>query len=260
MTREGPAKSGPVPEAPGFRFEYYDSLPSTNTTALMRAREGEAGGLWIRAGEQTQGRGRRGRVWSSNRGNMFASVLLRDPAPAERLGELPLVCAVALAEAVEKTVGAYGLVGLKWPNDLLVNEAKLSGILLEADTSVGTGTAIVCGFGVNCVSHPQPEGYQATDLAELGYRVQAEDLFFNLAKTLSNALENWRQEDGFAAVRRAWMRRAVRLGQLVKVRNGGEDLQGRFCEIDDSGRLVLELDGGARRLVSAGDVFFADTA
>ncbi|ADZ70508.1 biotin--[acetyl-CoA-carboxylase] ligase [Polymorphum gilvum] len=254
-----PLTTGPAPSATGFRVEFHDSVPSTNSLAMAAARAGDAGRLWILAHEQTAGRGRRGRAWASSRGNLFASVLLIDPQPKARIAELPLVAAVALAEAVERAAGAHGLVGLKWPNDLLVEGAKLSGILLEAETLADGRLAVVCGFGVNCVSHPEPDGYKATDLAALGYRIGAGLLFDRLAATFGAWLDTWSADNGFDVVRRAWMGRALRLGETITVRTGTEsaaDLTGRFCEIDGRGQLVLQLDDGTIRTISAGDVFF----
>lgn len=246
---------GPVPQAPGFRFERHASLPSTNSAAMAAARAGQGSGLWVLANVQTEGRGRRGRNWVSPAGNLFASVLLIDPGPRDRIGELPLVAAVALAEAVDRAVGAFGLARLKWPNDLLVGGAKLSGILLEAEPLGDGRLAVVCGFGVNCASHPDPENYAATDLAALGYRVDAEAMFRCLAACLAERLEGWRR-DGFEPARRAWLDRALKLGEEIIVRLPGEDLVGRFRDIDPRGQLVLALAGGTTRVISAGDVFF----
>lgn len=246
---------GPVPQAPGFRFERHASLGSTNSTAMAAARAGQAGNLWVLADVQTEGRGRRGRNWASPVGNLFSSVLLIDPGPRERIGELPLVAAVALAEAVDKAVGAFGLARLKWPNDLLIGGAKLSGILLEAEPLADGRLAVVCGFGVNCASHPDPENYAATDLAALGYRVNPEDMFRCLAQCLAERLESWR-EDGFGPARKAWLSRALRLGEEIIVRLPAEELVGHFRDIDPRGQLVLAMADGTTRVISAGDVFF----
>lgn len=250
---------GPVPCAPGFRFERHSALESTNTRAMDLARAGEVGGLWVLADVQTGGRGRRGRAWVSPKGNLFASVLLIDPGPRERLGELPMVAAVALAEAVDRAVGSIGLARLKWPNDLLVDGGKLSGILLEAQALSGGRTGVVCGFGVNVVAHPQIDAYATTDLTALGFRVSAEMMFERLAEQFALWLGHW-QRDGFEPVREAWMKRALRLGEKIAVRMGEELIEGRFAEIDERGQMVLVLGNGNRKTISAGDVFFGTTS
>jgi BirA family transcriptional regulator, biotin operon repressor / biotin---[acetyl-CoA-carboxylase] ligase len=244
-----------VPQVPGLRIERHDRVGSTNSLAFERAREGDPGGLWIVAGEQTAGRGRRGRDWASSAGNLFASHLLVNPGPRDRLGELPLLAAVALAEAIDKCAGTHQMVGLKWPNDLLVDGAKLSGILLEAETTSSGNLAIVLGFGVNCVMHPELSLYPSVDLAALGYRISAEQLLSALADSLDRWLTGWRRADGFDAVRKAWLARAVHVGKIIKVRNGDREMTGTFIDLDNRGHLILGLENGQRETIFAGDVF-----
>nr|WP_319382322.1 biotin--[acetyl-CoA-carboxylase] ligase [uncultured Roseibium sp.] len=246
----------PAPGAPDFLFEELDSTGSTNALCFDRARAGHGGNLWIRAGEQTEGRGRRGRDWSSPVGNLFASLLLVDPKPAERIGELPLVAAVALADAVDKAAGTLHLVQLKWPNDLLVDGAKLSGILLEAELLADGRQAVVIGFGVNCISHPPLAMYQATDLRSLGFQVSAERMFEALASSFSAHLDTWREPGGFKKTRKNWLDRAAHLGKEISVKTAREEISGIFADLDAHGHLVLRQDDGSVRTLYAGDVFF----
>lgn len=250
-------QNGPAPGAPDFLYEAHEIVGSTNALCLERAVSGHPGKLWIQAVIQTAGRGRRGRLWESPEGNLFASLLLIDPAPPERIGELPLLSAVALAEAVDKAAGTLQMVGLKWPNDLLVNGAKLSGILLEAETLKSGKLAAVMGFGVNCVSHPAPALYEATDLRSLGYQVSADRLFQALAGTLANYLAVWQQPGGFENIRRDWLKRAAHLGRQITVRAAQEDITGIFDDLDSRGHLVLRQEDGRKRTIYAGDVFLS---
>jgi len=165
------------------------------------------------------------------------------------------VAAVALAEAVDRATGAHHLAKLKWPNDLLVEGAKLSGILLEAETLADKRLAAVLGFGVNCVSHPELSLYPSVDLAALGYRVTAEGLLAHLSERLAERLENWQKADGFLPVRAAWLERAAHLGQKVTVRNASDEVSGTFLDLNAQGHLVLRLDNGDLRTIFAGDVF-----
>ncbi|QFT31986.1 Bifunctional ligase/repressor BirA [Labrenzia sp. THAF82] len=245
----------PAPGAPDFRFEAHESVGSTNNLCFERARDGNPGNLWIRSDIQTEGRGRRGRDWASPVGNLFASLLLVNPEPAARIGELPLAAAVALAEAVDKAAGTLQLVKLKWPNDLLVEGAKLSGILLEAETLNDGRQAVVLGFGVNCVSHPPLSLYQATDLRSLGFQVSAERLFEALTSTMADQLVQWQQPGGFETIRRAWLKRAAHLGNRITVKLGQEEITGIFADLDARGHLVLRQDDGRQRTIFAGDVF-----
>ncbi|PVB62640.1 biotin--[acetyl-CoA-carboxylase] ligase [Labrenzia sp. 011] len=248
----------PAPGAPDFRYEEHRSTGSTNSLCFERARAGHPGKLWIRALEQSEGRGRRGRDWASPVGNLFASLLLIDPEPVARIGELPLAAAVALAEAVDKAAGTLQLVSLKWPNDLLVEGAKLSGILLEAETLADGRRAVVIGFGVNCVSHPPLTLYQATDLRSLGFQVSAERLFECLAACLAQQLACWRKPDGFESIRTAWLKRATHLGREITVRTAQEEITGIFADMDARGYLVLKQEDGGQRTVYAGDVFLSE--
>ncbi|CAN5359100.1 hypothetical protein BH10PSE9_BH10PSE9_10400 [soil metagenome] len=122
--------ASPLPE--GYRREAHDTLPSTNAHALSVARTGEPGGLWVTAREQSAGKGRRGRAWTTGGGNLAASLLLVDPAPPEVAATLSFVAAVALHQAVVDVAGpaAAERLTLKWPNDLLLDGMKVSGILV----------------------------------------------------------------------------------------------------------------------------------
>src|SRR5947209_14909108 len=120
---------------------------------MRLARAGDPGRLWLVAREQKQGRGRRGRSWSSPPGNLYASVLLSDAAPSQHLPELGFVASLALLNTMRAILGEDPRLGLKWPNDILFDGAKLSGILLESSLLPSGATACVAGFGVNCRWH-----------------------------------------------------------------------------------------------------------
>lgn len=248
----------PVPSAPGYRFRAYASVGSTNALAMEAAQSGDPGNLWIVGAEQTAGRARRGRGWTSEKGNLYASLLMIDPAPHERIGELPMVAAVALADAVEAACGVLGVVKLKWPNDLLIEGRKISGILLEALTLDEQRRAIVCGFGVNCAHHPDLGLYPAGDLAGFGFRAQPDVVFSHLAKEMARKLEAWSQPGGFADIRADWIRRAVGIGERINVRFADREIAGVFLGVDTDGRLRLRLDNGEIDRISAGDVFFGN--
>ncbi|MDJ0929695.1 biotin--[acetyl-CoA-carboxylase] ligase [Breoghania sp.] len=245
--------------APGYRRRHEQSVGSTNAEALNAARSGEPGGLWITADRQTAGRGRREHTWVSEKGNLYASLLLADPCEPERLGDLPMVCCVALADAVEALTGRIGLVSIKWPNDLLVEGAKISGILLESDTMTDGRLVVAAGFGVNCNHHLEAARYATIDLASLGYRVTPDDLFSRLAAALASRLEEWRGGEGFSAIRAVWLKRCVGIGAPVTVRLPDHDISGIFRALDEYGRLLLETGSGTMT-ISAGDLFFGNSA
>lgn len=229
-----------------------DTVGSTNAEALRRARGGETGPLWITARTQTAGRGRRGRTWVSEPGNLFATLLLTDPAPPERAAQLSFVAVLAVHDAIVALApGLSSRLALKWPNDVLCDGAKLAGILIEAE---GTRPLIVAiGIGVNCRNHPADTDYPAIDLAAAGAAVSAEALFEALSAAMAHRMAEWRS--GFAPVRAAWLDRAGPLGVELAVRLGTRELSGRFETLDEAGRLVLRLPDGHRETIAAGEVF-----
>src|SRR5215468_2238165 len=120
--------------AAGVRLVSQHLVVSTNSEALSMARQGECGPLWVTAARQSAGRGRRGRAWMSEPGNLFASLLLTNPAAAERRPELAFVAALAVHDAVVEVAADLGpRIAIKWPNDLLVGGDKVAGILIEGD-------------------------------------------------------------------------------------------------------------------------------
>jgi BirA family biotin operon repressor/biotin-[acetyl-CoA-carboxylase] ligase len=242
----------PDATAAGVGLVALDSTGSTNAEALRRARAGESGPLWITARTQTAGRGRRGRVWVSEPGNLFATLLLTDPAPAARAAQLSLVAALALHDAIVALAPALApQLAFKWPNDLLHRGAKLAGILIEAEGS--SPLAVAIGIGVNCRHHPAAVDYPATDLAAAGAFVTADPLFAALSLAMLRRLREW--QDGFAAIRAAWLDRCGGQGGDLRVRIGARELTGRFETIDHEGRLLLRLADGSVDTIAAGEVF-----
>lgn len=248
----------PIAGLTGWRHIHAATTGSTNSDALEAARAGDPGHLWFTADQQLSGRGRLGRNWVSEPGNLYATVLLRDPAPVAQLGTLPFVAALALHATLDALPGMKRVdLKLKWPNDLLANGAKISGILLE-NVSLPDGTiAVACGFGVNVVHHPDTALYPATDLRALGIRITASDLHSELAVHFASLLDAWNRGRNFAAIRTEWLSHAANLGQEITVNLPSDRLSGKFIDMDSSGCLILGLAGGAEKRISAGDVFFS---
>lgn len=242
-------------ERAGYRLEVFDTLASTNDQAMRRAREGDAGRLWIVARQQSGGRGRHGRPWSSPPGNLYATLLLIDPAPAAQAPQLGFVMGVSLIRALRRVVPAEPPITLKWPNDALWQGAKLSGMLLEASVLADGRLACVIGMGVNCASHPDDLAYAATNLSQIGRAwVKVEDVFTAISEEIPATLELWQRSANFAAVRAAWLTYASGLGGPLRVKLSDREITGTFRTIDESGRLLLDTIGGPA-IVEAGDVF-----
>jgi BirA family biotin operon repressor/biotin-[acetyl-CoA-carboxylase] ligase len=244
----------PTAAAAGARLVTYETIGSTNAEGLRLARQGERGPLWIVARRQTAGRGRRGRLWVSELGNLYASLMLIDPSPPERAAELSFVTALALFEAVSGRIpGLSSRLMVKWPNDLLIDGNKFAGILIE-----GEGSAVVIGVGVNCVHHPADTAYPATDLASAGIRLSAQALFERLSAAMILRLAQWNRGAGFRSIRADWLARAAGLGKQVRVALPEGVRHGQFETIDEAGRLVLRLADGTVETITAGDVFTAE--
>lgn len=250
-------RPGALASALNHRVEAHASLGSTNDRAMEAAQAGDPGRLWIVAGEQTGGRGRLGRSWSSPPGNLYASLLLIDPAPIAVAAQIGFVAALALHDSVTRLAPALApRLKLKWPNDLLLDGAKLSGILIESAVLTNGALAVVIGIGVNMAHHPQGTPYPATNLAVEGVSAGPADLFAHLSDAFAGRFEAWRAE-GFSAIRRDWLAAAAGLGGPIRVRTGREEFDAVFSALDEQGRLIAATPVG-ERIVQAGDVFLLD--
>ena len=237
----------------GVRHLAYETLGSTNAEALALSRAGERGPLWITAKSQSAGRGRRGSTWVSAPGNLYATLLLSEPSPPELAPQLSFVAALALHDAVAECAGALGpMLAVKWPNDLLLNGAKLGGILIEGESELGFAVAV--GIGVNCAAHPTDTPYPATDLAAAGALVTPAQLAAVLSAAMQRRLAQWQRGQGFAATRADWLKRAAGLGQDIQVRLPERELSGLFKGLDDAGHLLV-LERHGLTTVTAGEVF-----
>jgi BirA family biotin operon repressor/biotin-[acetyl-CoA-carboxylase] ligase len=233
----------------GIGLRRFDSIDSTNDEARRLARTGERGPLWIVAREQAAGRGRRGRAWISQRGNLFATLLTRAAQPVA--AELAFAAALAAGEAIS-VLAPSSEVTLKWPNDVLLNGKKAAGILLE-----GLGEdALAIGIGINLVHHPLDTEFPATSIATAtGSAPDPDDVLLKLAGRMAAWYEIWR-EQGFTPVRAAWMSRAAGLGHPIRARLEGNEMAGLFEDLDMDGALLLRQSSGALVRITAGEVFW----
>lgn len=244
-----------------YRLVELESIDSTNAEAKRLAEQGAPDCTVVWAKRQTAGRGRRGRTWVSEDGNLYFSILLRMPYPMEVMSQLSFVAANAVADAVQVAATRGAFVNVKWPNDVLLEGRKVAGILLEGEPDLKTGAFkwLVLGIGVNIASHPALEEgmYPATSLAAQGVEGEGLDVTLmldTLTKRFLAGLATWRNL-GFGPIRRHWLARAKGLGGPVTVRLPNEQVQGVFGALDEKGALVLHLDGQPNRLITAGDVF-----
>ena len=232
----------------------FESLPSTNTELARRASEGAAEGLVILADEQTAGRGRLQRAWSSPQGaGLYFSILLRPAIPQNHWPLITLMAALAVGDALREAAGVR--TDIKWPNDLLSGERKICGILAEAiDTPLGR--AVILGIGINLTENAYPPEIAnvATSVSEAaGMEADREQIL----AALLDALSRWySQLEEPGQIIDAWSNRSsYAIGKLVQVSNGDDVWQGTTCGVEPDGALRLRTSSGEIKLVRAGDVY-----
>lgn len=240
-----------------------DQIDSTNAEARRRAEAGETGPLWITARRQTEGRGRRGRSWESEAGNLAATLLLTTRKPPAEAAQITFVAALAVADLLDAFVPP-SLVTIKWPNDVLLAGEKASGVLVESGAHPAGGLWLAVGVGVNLVHAPSGTERPATALArhlriDVPAAPSAEDAARRLAAAFAIWLERW-STLGFEPILAAWTARTTGLDGPATARLGHETIEGRAEGVAPDGALRLRLADGGLRLISAGDVFFGEAA
>ena len=251
----------PIPLLEDYHLLSYDVLDSTNEEAKRLAAGGASHGAFIWARRQTAGRGRMGREWSSPEGNLFVSVLLNPSCAPEACAGLSFVASVAAGETLASIVDDAHLISLKWPNDVIMNDRKLGGILLESFTmpdAFGNDKQwVIVGVGINVDSYPEHVLFPATSLKEAGLEIiSAKIVLSRFIEKFAEAYDVW-AANGFAATREAWLKRAWRLGNNMRVVSGDDEFEGAFDGIDERGQLLLK-QGDDITTIVAGDVRFGE--
>ncbi|WIY70728.1 biotin--[acetyl-CoA-carboxylase] ligase [Aquidulcibacter paucihalophilus] len=249
-----------MPAAPILLLDQTDS---TNADARRRADAGETGPLWIVARRQTEGRGRRGRQWESQDGNLFSTLLqLTRKSPAEA-AQVTFVAALAIADLLD-AYAPPSLVTIKWPNDVMLAGQKASGVLVESGAHESGGLWLAVGIGVNLAHAPEGTERPATALVHhLRGDVTAPPTVEAAAAMLAGAFNVWmtRWETlGFEPILDAWRARTAGLDGPAVARLGRETVEGIAEGVAPDGALKLRLADGSLRLISAGDVFFGEAA
>jgi BirA family biotin operon repressor/biotin-[acetyl-CoA-carboxylase] ligase len=239
----------------GYRHIHFETIGSTNDEARKLAATGDAGPVWITAGEQTAGRGRRGRVWVSPKGNLMSTLLLNPQRPASECAQLSFVSAIASADTVAH-FAPEAEVKVKWPNDVLANGRKISGILLESASAGGEPYFLAIGIGINLAHYPPDTEFPATALKALAVPAPAvPEALAQLAANFAKWYDAWRGA-GFLPIRDAWLARAANLGSRIRARLTNEETSGVFEGIDETGALLLRESPVRLRTIAAGEVFF----
>ena len=240
-----------------------DETDSTNAEARRRAEAGEVGPLWITARRQTAGRGRRGRKWESESGNLASTLLLLTPKSPAEAAQLTFAASLAVADLLDRYVPP-ALVTIKWPNDVLLDGRKTSGILIESGPAPSGGLWLAVGIGVNLTQTPGETERPATCIAEhLNHGVASAPSVDEAAKALAETFGVWLDRWttlGFQPILDAWAARTPGLHGPCTARLTNETLSGMADGVEADGSLRLKLPDGSLRVISAGDVFFGEAA
>ncbi len=238
------------------RVKYFDSVGSTNSEAKTLFLQGETEGLIVVAKKQTAGRGRKGRSWLSPVGGLYFSIILKPRLSVETAPLLGLLSGCA----VVRSLSSFGLrnVTLKWPNDVLVDEKKIAGILCEAVTREDESFGIIVGIGVNqnCPVTHMPAGLQwpATSVFdEIGKETTLESLLCSITNEIDMLLQNVESESSFVGVLNELRKFSSTIGAKVRIHEAGKTIIGIAKDIDTTGALIVETNEGCKTVVE-GDV------
>ena len=241
----------------------FDTLDSTNEEAKRLARGGGSHGAVIWARSQTQGRGRMGRDWVSTEGNLFVSLLLQPEKPLAEIAQLSFVAGVAAIESLEGVLPQGNRLQCKWPNDIILNDKKLGGILLESFPTENANNTkerpwVVVGVGINIDAAPKATEFPATCLKDAGVElVSAKIILSRFIHHFIDTYNTWNTK-GFTPIRKKLTHVAWGLDQRITARLPDATLSGICQGLDPSGSLQLKLDNGKKHLIHAGDVFPAE--
>ena len=243
----------------GREIIYVEETESTNNDAFDLATKGVDEGWVVIAGRQLGGKGRRGKIWSSPGGqNIYLSVVLRPEVSSKRASLLNILAAVSVAETIDDYVPKG--VSVKWPNDVLVNGKKISGILLEMGSEGGSKNFYIIGVGINinCSKGDLPE--EVSDIAtslyiELGSEVDVKEFLYKLFHRMDNWYGKYTSLE-FGDIIDRFKNFCETIGRRIKIEVGGGDISGVAIGIDSNGFLIIEDDDGDIHKAVSGDLFF----
>jgi len=248
-------RSGLRTKSLGKKVIAYESLDSTNNTAYELAEKGGKEGTVVIAENQKKGKGRQGRRWTSPKGGIYLSCILKPEIEPREVAKITLVTAVAVCNAIREIVDVTAMI--KWPNDIVIDKKKVCGILTEMKAEQDKVNFVIVGIGVNVdmASSQLPKG--ATSLARESHnKVTKVAVTQSILENLEGQIELF-NEDGFNKIRDKWRDYSATLGHQVKVNCHNEKIEGQALDVDKDGALVVRLDSGIQRRILSGDVVIA---
>ncbi len=237
----------------GKNFVWHDSLESTMSLAFKLGLEGAQEGTVVCAEGQTKGKGRLGRVWNSpKRKGIYLSIILRPSLSLQDVSKLTLLTAVALCEAITKQTRLSGFI--KWPNDILMNQKKVSGILTELHAELDQVRFVVIGIGINVNASLQQLPENATSLkCEKGDAINR----IALTQEVLRYVENWYEhvlEHGFDLIMKRWKELSLTIGHQIEFVDQNGKVRGKAIDVDEYGGLIIEDHSGIRVKKMSGEV------
>lgn len=239
----------------GREIHYFEKLDSTNSKAKELAIKGAVEGTCIIASSQHDGKGRYGRTWSSPKSGIWLSVILSPDIEPERAPLLTILAGIAVARTIRELCDLEATI--KWPNDVLIDQKKVCGILTEAICIGDEVRHMILGIGINAnfdISElPEDVQNSATTLKnELGHVVSNDEFISNLLQNLDKCYKKLKQRK-FRELLEEWRRLSTTLGREVKIRDGEEEIQGLALEIDEFGALIVRDRNGKSQRIINGD-------
>lgn len=236
-----------------IRRLHLPEIDSTNDEALRRAAAGEDAPFWLTADRQTGGKGRRGRNWISDGGNLFATLVYPAGLLPVEIGRLPLVAAIVVHATLDQLLAGNPDPKIKWPNDVLIDGRKISGILIEQH-QIYDQAVVAIGIGINIQSRPEIENYPTACLADWRTDLTADLVWSELDRQFAKWKAVWLADDGFGSIRAQWLRNAAGLGESIAVVGEKSSKAGIFDTLDENGYLILRHKDGTVERIATGDV------
>ncbi len=226
-----------------FTIHQFEELESTNSYAFAKAELREISDKEIiSAQSQSSGKGRKDRNWDSPKGNLYFSLVLTPNLTIEKLPQLSFIGILALKNAVEKSFPEIAKsISLKWPNDLLIDKKKVSGILLESKISNQNPEFVILGIGINLISNPENVIFKATNLKNYRIEISPEEMLKKFLDEFDSLYENY-LNFGFRNIQKLWIKSAYKLNEEISIKLDEEKITGIFENLDEEGNLLLKTD------------------
>ena len=220
-----------------YDLYFFKNLENSNDKIKELGKNNNNSSLALFCTHQKNGRGRKGRIWKSKKGDLTCSILIKKKLDISEIGRINIIIVSILINVFEDL--GLDKVKFKWPNDIFINKKKIAGILIETSVSKNTVTQFIIGIGVNIKSRPNDLKYSSTSLFENGLRVKAHKLFFSIIKRFYFYIENYKNIE-FLYLSKKLSNRFFNKKSIIKVNNGNNKNEGLFSEIGCLGELIIK--------------------